>query len=56
MYIHYIDGESEYESQQIKKIHRLGLASDARDLPAGEAYGNKRVYFHARFMRGGLAQ
>ena len=41
--------------RQIEKIHRLGQASDARDFATWEAYGNKRVYFHARFMRGSCA-
>ena len=41
--------------RQIEKIHRLGQASDARYLAAWEAYGKKRVYFHARFMRGSCA-
>ena len=42
-------------NRQVEKIHRLGQASDARDLHAWEAYGKKRVYFHARFMRGSCA-
>ena len=42
--------------REINKIHSLGRAKDARDIPAWEASGYKRVYFHARFMRGSCAE
>ena len=43
-------------NRQVEKIHRLGQASDSRDLHAWETYGEKRVYFHARSMRGSCAR
>ena len=58
VYIHiYKDRErAKTRNRQVEKIHRLGQASDARDLHAWEAYGENCVYFHAQFMHGSCAR
>ena len=53
IYIYVQTEKAKTRDRQIEKIHRLGQASDARDLAAWEACGKKCVYLHARFMRGG---
>ena len=55
IYIYVQTEKAKTRDRQIEKIHRLGQASDARDLAAWEAFGKKRVCFHARFMRGSCA-
>ena len=56
MYIHYTDRENEYERPTDKENPQTWASKRCEGPPCWEAYGNKLVYFHARFMRGGLAQ
>ena len=48
IYIYIKTEKAKTRNRQVGKIHRLGQASDARNLHGWEAHGKKHAYFHAR--------